>query len=601
MKRFKSLIRKDKSLRATNDPGYDVVSSDLSTFRGPTELPRFKFEKSEERSPWEMSQNEISPWDKPSLSPRKEDNLPSDMVDIVLPPLPTHPSQNSRELYAPFSSVGSHDSAGNARIPDEDLLGPASDMETESRSLNFTSQNAPVAQSVSQEQKRRRRGESHNMVERRRRDNINESIRTLASLAPGGTDRDRPKQAILEKAVSWTRDLMWALHLKTQRESTLKDTIQNLGGSPFIADTVDSLDNVEESIVEKEVQIALATNNITSFSSADHAPRHKRRASEPFKEHSIYHRKPHENPPPRRLHKVSSRGSIISYVASVHSVTSLTYRSPAGVIETETREETSNLSYYPPNQPKKLQSRQDSNDSKYTQEFLKANLSSNETLMLEQTVKPLATSEGFMTSMKDDSSSPQIRTDPQISSKMDENNIENSKEKPRRNEDLVAQKASMADDGSSSGLASAANIEDTIENRDARSPTGHSGQGALYTKHDLFGTTESSNLQMEMNAEDDLSHLDRAATDAQHANYRAVYLDNGLVRLRWTCVGNVLTLSKASMLIQLSTRAVTIHSKSTFLSIRNEQLSRQSTSWLIVLMETKVARTYNILFEASPD
>ena len=51
--------------------------------------------------------------------------------------------------------------------------------------------------------------------------------------------------------------------------------------------------------------------------------------------------------PQRHLRKVTSRGSIISYVASVHSVTSLTYRSPAGDVRTETYGHKSTVSYFP--------------------------------------------------------------------------------------------------------------------------------------------------------------------------------------------------------------------------------------------------------------
>lgn len=153
--------------------------------------------------------------------------------------------------------------------------------------------NTPALQS--QELKRRRRRESHNLVERRRRDNINERIQELSHLVPLHRLEDEkvrkalqnngplsptlaglsqpptgisPPQAtsglagpgarratagnittgipieekdkgpnkgdILNGAVSWTRDLMWMLHLKLQQQEELINIITDLGGTyPF--------------------------------------------------------------------------------------------------------------------------------------------------------------------------------------------------------------------------------------------------------------------------------------------------------------------------------------------------------------------------------
>lgn len=144
----------------------------------------------------------------------------------------------------------------------------------------------------SQEMKRKRRRESHNLVERRRRDNINERIQDLSKLVPAHRLEDEklrkliqngtplsptltgisnPSQAtsglagpgarraagstagtittglpledkdkgpnkgdILNGSVSWTRDLMWLLHLKIQQQEELMNTIAELGGQfPF--------------------------------------------------------------------------------------------------------------------------------------------------------------------------------------------------------------------------------------------------------------------------------------------------------------------------------------------------------------------------------
>lgn len=143
-----------------------------------------------------------------------------------------------------------------------------------------------------QEMKRKRRRESHNLVERRRRDNINERIQDLSKLVPthrledekirkliqngtplsptltgisspsqatsglagpgarraaGGSsgnittglpieDKDKGpnKGDILNGAVSWTRDLMWMLHLKLQQQEELMNNMAELGGHfPF--------------------------------------------------------------------------------------------------------------------------------------------------------------------------------------------------------------------------------------------------------------------------------------------------------------------------------------------------------------------------------
>lgn len=159
---------------------------------------------------------------------------------------------------------------------------------------NNSLQSAPTGMQ-SQEMKRRRRRESHNLVERRRRDNINERIQELCHLVPmhrledekvrkalqsnsplsptlAGTsispsglsppqatsglagpgarraaagnittgipleekDKGPNKGDILNGAVSWTRDLMWMLHLKLQQQEDLANYIVELGGQfPF--------------------------------------------------------------------------------------------------------------------------------------------------------------------------------------------------------------------------------------------------------------------------------------------------------------------------------------------------------------------------------
>jgi hypothetical protein len=181
----------------------------------------------------------------------------------------------------------------------------------------FSTSNAETA-----EAKKRRRRASHNAVERRRRDNINERIQDLSHLVPqhrldddkvkkqlqsngpmspsvGATSMSPPnanntatsllvgaagrraassagnitiglpieekekgpnKGDILNGAVSWTRDLMWALHQKYQQEDELVQYIQSLGGQwPFqITD--------DEKRMRSEVLEAMEKNDPSTFS-----------------------------------------------------------------------------------------------------------------------------------------------------------------------------------------------------------------------------------------------------------------------------------------------------------------------------------------------
>ena len=172
----------------------------------------------------------------------------------------------------------------------------------------------PVPAYQTQEAKRRRRRESHNQVERRRRDNINEKIHELSELVPahrlddekvrkhlmnssplsptlaatgisppqatsllagGGRraagsismgippeDKDKGpnKGDILTGAVSWTRDLMWALNIKYQQEAELADYIASIGGTyPF-------QQTEEEKRMRTELMNAVEHNDASNFS-----------------------------------------------------------------------------------------------------------------------------------------------------------------------------------------------------------------------------------------------------------------------------------------------------------------------------------------------
>lgn len=171
---------------------------------------------------------------------------------------------------------------------------------------------AASAPSSSLEAKRQKRRQSHNAVERRRRDNINDRISELARLVPGhrldddkirkhlssnnpfppaltnmsppqassllagGTgrravgsisqglpvdDKDKgpAKGDVLNGAVGWVRDLMWMLNRKIQQESILIETIENLGGSNPLQIRED------EQRMQSELMDAIQRNGVGNF------------------------------------------------------------------------------------------------------------------------------------------------------------------------------------------------------------------------------------------------------------------------------------------------------------------------------------------------
>lgn len=83
-------------------------------------------------------------------------------------------------------------------------------------------------------EKRRRRRESHNAVERRRRDNINDRIQELGTLLPesmtleeGGIARLN-KGSILKKSVEQIKQLQKDLQDYQQRVHSLEETLEHL-------------------------------------------------------------------------------------------------------------------------------------------------------------------------------------------------------------------------------------------------------------------------------------------------------------------------------------------------------------------------------------
>ena len=198
--------------------------------------------------------------------------------------------------------------------------------------------NVPHGAYQTQEAKRRRRRESHNLVERRRRDNINERIQELSHLVPqhrledekvrkhlqnnsplspplgaigisppaatsllaaGGRratgagnitmgipieekDKGPNKGDILNGSVGWTRDLMWALHVKLQQEAELATYIQELGGTFPFEQTEDELR------MRTELTDAMEKNDANSFQytrglgSGLRVPKHTNLAGDPL-------------------------------------------------------------------------------------------------------------------------------------------------------------------------------------------------------------------------------------------------------------------------------------------------------------------------------
>ncbi|KAF2154574.1 hypothetical protein K461DRAFT_98305 [Myriangium duriaei CBS 260.36] len=170
------------------------------------------------------------------------------------------------------------------------------------------------------EAKRRRRRESHNLVERRRRDNINERIQDLANLVPqhrledekvrkhlqtnsplspsitaasmsppqgasllsssagrragsitqglpmDDKDKGPNKGDILNSSVSWTRDVMWYLKLKMEQEAQLEELCKSHGIEwPFSrSDDEKRMRSEIQEVVERNVR----ANNVLPYTRA---------------------------------------------------------------------------------------------------------------------------------------------------------------------------------------------------------------------------------------------------------------------------------------------------------------------------------------------
>lgn len=148
--------------------------------------------------------------------------------------------------------VGSNTSAGwdtqsrssfadsNMSSPRAQRLNSIEEIPTVSATANSSSGDRSTAAIM---EKRRKRRESHNAVERRRRDNINEKIQELASLlpdmplstspipeSPPSKDCRPNKGVVLHKSVDYIRHLQQLILEQQRRQARLEDMVRTLGG-----------------------------------------------------------------------------------------------------------------------------------------------------------------------------------------------------------------------------------------------------------------------------------------------------------------------------------------------------------------------------------
>ncbi|KAF4122623.1 Helix-loop-helix DNA-binding domain [Geosmithia morbida] len=216
---------------------------------------------------------------------------------------------------ASYNSGFSSPMQQQAMVPpiDEVMVKGGTSMTAKFSGPNANGGSGPIS---SQEAKRKRRRESHNLVERRRRDNINERIQDLSKLvplhrleddkirkliqnstplSPTLTGMSTPSQAtsglagpgarraagaagnittglpvedkdkgpnkgdILNGAVSWTRDLMWMLHIKLQQQEELMNSLAE-AGQPFPFEFTDDERRMQSELIE-----AMSKNDGGSF------------------------------------------------------------------------------------------------------------------------------------------------------------------------------------------------------------------------------------------------------------------------------------------------------------------------------------------------
>lgn len=260
--------------------------------------------------------------------------------------LPAHAMMNnlnqsakmmSQRQWPGSGSAGSWEDESSLPSPHGHMQHPGISEIVKHASMPAKVENGGLPPFQSQEAKKKRRRESHNAVERRRRDNINERIGDLSRLVPqhrledekvrkhitnngpmspglhatgmsppqatsllaGGSgrraagnitqglpieekDKGPNKGDILNGAVGWTRDLMWLLYEKFEHEAELKKYVEELGGSwPLVL-------SEEEKRMRTELIDAVEKNGVSNFhytrypGSGLRVPKHTNIAGEPI-------------------------------------------------------------------------------------------------------------------------------------------------------------------------------------------------------------------------------------------------------------------------------------------------------------------------------
>ena len=243
----------------------------------------------------------------------------------------------SQRHWAASGSAGSWDDDSSLPSPQGHMQHPGISEIVKHASMPAKVENGGLPAYQSQEAKKKRRRESHNAVERRRRDNINERIGDLSRLVPqhrlddekvrkhisnngpmspglhatgmsppqatsllaGGSgrraagnitqglpmeekDKGPNKGDILNGAVGWTRDLMWMLYQKFEQEAELRKAIEDLGGNWPLVPTED------EKRMKTELIDAVEKNGVSNFrytrysGSGLRVPKHTNLAGDPI-------------------------------------------------------------------------------------------------------------------------------------------------------------------------------------------------------------------------------------------------------------------------------------------------------------------------------
>ncbi|CAG8490326.1 1662_t:CDS:2 [Paraglomus brasilianum] len=108
---------------------------------------------------------------------------------------------------------------------------PGGDMSLVTEMIQVEAEDNVSRQQALQTEKKRRRRESHNAVERRRRDHINERIHELSTLLPEtyADNSNKPnKGVILRKSVDYIRDLKQSLRDQSSRNQKLEELVKRL-------------------------------------------------------------------------------------------------------------------------------------------------------------------------------------------------------------------------------------------------------------------------------------------------------------------------------------------------------------------------------------